>query len=238
MFLFYTKIIKNLVADIIFPEFCLGCKQRGEWFCVKCADTAKLEKPLDYCVVCARYSGVLGALCKNDRRNLHVTGLMSAFNFRSDAVKKAIYAIKYESAHATIKTITQKAYQVLKPALTEKKFDVIVPVPLSFWRYRERGYNQSEKIASYLSKELGVPVNLNLKKIKETESQVDLNRTDRITNLVDAFRFRGDISGRVLLIDDVFTTGSTLKSTAIALKKAGAKEVWGFTLAHETKNAK
>lgn len=238
MNLFYTKIIKNLVADIVFPEFCLGCRQRGDWFCTECATSAKFQKPLDYCVVCLRYSKKLGSLCKKDRENLYLTGLMSAFDFSSEQLKKTIYAIKYESAHVAIKNITQKAYSILKPAFNDKKFDSIVPIPLSFWRQKERGYNQSELIGEYLAKEINAPLNLSLIKTKETESQADLNRADRESNLVGAFKTKEEIGGRVLLIDDVFTTGSTLKNAAMALRVAGAKEVWGFTLAHEPKKLK
>lgn len=237
MNLFYTKFIKNLVAGIVFPEFCLGCGQRGEWFCEECASSAKFTKPLDYCIVCLRYSKKLGALCKNDKASLHLTGLMSAFDFSSDHVKKTIYAIKYESAYAAIENISQKAYQILQPALNNKKFDSIVPIPLSFWRQKERGYNQSQLIGEYLGKKINTPLNLSLVKTKETDSQADLNRVDRESNLVGAFKVK-KISGRVLLIDDVFTTGSTLKNAAVALRVAGAKEVWGFTLAHEPKKLK
>jgi ComF family protein len=130
---------------------------------------------------------------------------------------------------------------------------VLIPVPLGKNKLRERGYNQSEELAKELSKIVGVPViSNNLIKIKETLSQIELSAEERRENLRNVFEVK-DIeeiifgkpvtdSGRhpvnirqrkIFLIDDVYTTGSTLEQCARVLRNAGAKRVWGITIARE-----
>ena len=110
------------------------------------------------------------------------------------------------------------------------EFDLACAVPLSVERLRERGYNQAELM---LWGYLGKRPNLNpLKRIKHTRPQTELSRKERLENVKSAFEVEGDVSGlRILLFDDVMTTGATLRECAKALKKAGAKEVLALALA-------
>lgn len=113
------------------------------------------------------------------------------------------------------------------------EIDGIVPVPLSIKRLRERGFNQSLLIARVISKEIRVPLLMNtLLKKKETPPQTDLSARKRLLNLKNAFEIKGDIRGlRLLLVDDVMTTGATVRECSKELMKAGAKEVIVLTLA-------
>lgn len=233
----YIKIIKKVFFDSILPAFCLSCEVRGDWFCNSCLAKSKFNRAAGYCIVCLRYAGGEGRLCVSHKRDLGLQGLVGALSFREEATKKLIHSMKYESVHSAIPEITQKSYQLLEQFFIKNQFDAIIPIPLSLWRFRERGYNQSEIIAKTLANRLGIKINLDLKKVKETESQASLSRTQRISNLDNAFAYEGILSGKVLLVDDVATTGSTLKSAASALKSAGAKEVWAFTLAYEPKQS-
>jgi ComF family protein len=112
--------------------------------------------------------------------------------------------------------------------------DLIVPVPLHAARQRERGYNQSALLAMPLSRVSNLPVaEPALERVKVTTPQVTLNAVERKANVRAAFEARSDLvrGRRVLLVDDVCTTGATLESSSIALRQAGAASVWALTLA-------
>ena len=113
--------------------------------------------------------------------------------------------------------------------------DVIIPVPLSLARLRNREYNQSLLLADRLSQARNIPFSYdNLVRTRETAPQTELSRAVRLKNLRRAFAVRrpADITGqRILLVDDVFTTGTTVNECAKALRKAGAADVYVCTLA-------
>ena len=112
--------------------------------------------------------------------------------------------------------------------------DLIIPVPLHAARWRERGYNQSMLLARQLSRASGLPlVEEALTRIRATAPQITLNAAEREANVSGAFEARADLvhGRRVLLVDDVCTTGATLAAGSHALKQAGATTVWGLTLA-------
>ena len=118
--------------------------------------------------------------------------------------------------------------------LRDHQFDVIVPVPLHPARQRERGFNQASLLAELLSAHTSIPSRPLLKRIRYTTTQTALDRSERMENLHNAFRLRknADVRGlRVLLIDDVLTTGSTLSECARVLKRAGAISVHAATAA-------
>jgi ComF family protein len=112
--------------------------------------------------------------------------------------------------------------------------DVILPVPLHARRLRERGYNQASLLARELGKGVGLPVLENaLIRVRDTAPQVDLKAKERQENVRGAFHCPDDrwAGKRVLLIDDVYTTGATLEACSLALKQRGVRIVWALTLA-------
>ena len=112
--------------------------------------------------------------------------------------------------------------------------DCMVPVPLSTQRFKKRGYNQSQFLAKFVAKELGLPMRGCLKKIRETPKQSTLNASARRENLKGAFAPRKNCpaAGKtVLLVDDVLTTGSTMDECARVLRKNGAKAIYCTTCA-------
>jgi ComF family protein len=114
------------------------------------------------------------------------------------------------------------------------RFDVIVPVPLHPARERERGFNQAALLARSLAVRTGLPVKPVLERIRYTTTQTAFDRAERMENLHNAFRLRRrqDVQGlRVLLVDDVLTTGSTLSECARVLKQARASSVYAATAA-------
>lgn len=148
------------------------------------------------------------------------------------AIRRAIHAFKYRHVAALGEPLgnilAEFWQQVAWPV------DLIVPVPLHSHRQRERGYNQAALLAQGLVRAAHLPLRANaLQRVRATASQMTLDAAQRRSNVNAAFR--SDDNGlrgkRVLLVDDVCTTGATLNACAVALKSAGAVEVWGLTLA-------
>lgn len=107
-------------------------------------------------------------------------------------------------------------------------YDCIIPVPLSSKRQKSRGFNQSEIFAQYISQAIGVPVQKSLKRLRNEEPQSRLSSVERAVNVRDAFFCEDDLRGLdVILVDDIYTTGNTMKACASAVCDAGAKSVCG-----------
>ena len=110
---------------------------------------------------------------------------------------------------------------------------LIIPVPLHKKRSRWRGFNQAARITDVVSKNFNLKISHNLKRVKHKKPQAKLNEAQRKTNLADCFFWIGPSleNKRIILVDDVTTTGSTLNECAKTLKQAGAKEIWGLVVA-------
>ncbi len=114
----------------------------------------------------------------------------------------------------------------------DERFDAVVPVPLHWRRRWARGFNQSEILARCLARRRGIKVLRALQRRRQTESQASLSNAKRRLNVAGAFRAKTSLAGmRILLVDDVMTTGATAGACAIALKRAGAKQVTLLTVA-------
>ncbi len=103
-------------------------------------------------------------------------------------------------------------------------------MPLHRARLAKRGFNQAELMARGVAERINVPVLDKLKVVRRTRDQVELSAEARRTNVAGAYASKGPVAGRIVLVDDVFTTGATLSECAEALRKAGAKEVRALTL--------
>jgi ComF family protein len=154
-------------------------------------------------------------------------------------VKKLISEAKYEYYYDQLKQLAIDSWQLAnRPefALLRKFLElgpVVVPVPLHNKRMRERGFNQAELVGQQVGKLAGLKLEKLLIKVKETEQQVGKNRKERLENLKNAFKISNysNLPKNVLLVDDVWTTGTTLSECAKVLKQAGVKKVWGLVVA-------
>ncbi len=192
----------------------------AEFFCVQCRAPFRSRFPLDEQGRCA--------LC---RRGLRGFDAAYSFGFYEDELRDLIHLFKY----GRVQTLAQPLGRLLAAALPrEQNFDVIVPMPLH-WRKRwQRGFNQSALLAREISRRTHVPVKHALRRVKNTTAQAGLTNAKRRLNVSGAFRARNKSAlnaKKVLLIDDVLTTGATAASCARALKAAGAVEVTLLTLA-------
>lgn len=193
---------------------------------------------LHRCCLCEK-EATLGAegLCDECRKKLRLCiaptppppldGLASGIQYNRDTAS-AFYRFKAKEQQYLGGFFAQ--YMSIPP---EWQGEMLVPVPLHPWREFTRGYNQSHELALYLSSAYGIPVCAPLlKKVRFTQDQKRLNAEERKKNLRRSFKAAPEAAGRrIILVDDVITTGSTLSACAQALKKAGAVKVYAVTAA-------
>ena len=150
-------------------------------------------------------------------------------------MKECVHLFKYKASLNLAEPLANLMLDCFNMNIGGKNIDAIIPVPLHRQRLRERGFNQAHALAKRLAKYTGIELRANaVARTKPTKSQTGLSKTKRFTNLRGAFKItKGNlIKGRnILLIDDVFTTGSTIAECARPLLKAGAKSVKGLVLA-------
>ena len=223
----------NQIWDIIFPKKCISCKKEGGYLCEDCLSLVEIN-PYQYC------------LCENlekkekcaDCKNKNLDKILSAASFSNKIVKEAIHKVKY----GYIKEMAQPLALLILTHLHLINIEIdrsfaIIPIPLSHKKKRKRGFNQSEEMGKVISEATGIPLLSDiLVKTKETKPQMELKRAERLKNIKDCFEIKNKekIENKtILLLDDVYTTGSTMEECARILKKSGAKEVWGLTVARE-----
>lgn len=207
--------VKNLLAmfqDILYPLRCLGCLKDGESLCESClaAVPPDLIEPL-----------AVG----------HLDKLIASTNYRD--VNLYVQMFKYQFVTVLAGPLAELMLRRLS-GLGDFAGFVLCPVPLHSRRLRERGFNQSELLCQELAVRLGLSVGQFLTRDHYTKHQAQLNRAERLINLKGKFGVKSSVAGlKVLLVDDVYTTGATLQECAQVLKNAGAAQVWGLVLARD-----
>lgn len=230
-----TQTITNTLAwvkEALFPRFCVGCNREGTWFCHWCQDHFDPECLLA-CPGC-NLPTQNGERCQQCESVQVLSGSVSLGVYEPELpLAKLITAYKYafaEELAGLLQSFT--SFDDLHEAIAAWRIDAIVPVPLHPRRYAERGFNQALPIAEAVSIYADVPVSYALKRTKYTTKQARLSKKDRQQNVQGAFDVKEDVEGkRVLLVDDVYTTGATMTECALVLQDAGARQVFGFTLA-------
>jgi len=202
----YWQRIFHALVDELFPRFCLGCSKEGETACLDCLRAMQQEPTW---------------------QDLDGLRVWSAYAYNSCDIDRYIQAWKYRGAQDFIESWLE---QIPWP---EMRVDLIMAVPLHKRRLLERGFNQADIIAEHLSKHINIPVSTGMRRVRATKAQAKCNGEERRINLKDAFiADPGVVKGkRVVLIDDVVTTGSTLLACGQALKQAGATETACICLA-------
>lgn len=216
--------------DIFFPPRCLGCRQAGAWLCVECLNRApRVEPPFCACCGDVAHAGDLCARCQVSP--LQIKSIRSVVYFEG-VIRDAMHWLKYRGRAVVAGPLG--ALMATYWRQHGSPVDVVVPVPLHAARLRERGYNQAGLLACEMARQVGLPVDeRTLIRRRATASQVDLDARQRKENVLDAFHCVDGrlLDKRVLLIDDVCTTGATLEACAVALYGGGAREVYALTLA-------
>ncbi len=226
------------ILDFFFPKKCLGCGRTGSYFCSDCLNLVSLESAR-ICPLCERPSmgGFTHPRC-GTRTSLD--GLTSVFAYKG-IMRRAITKLKY-------RFVSDIACELVELFLSfcgeDKDFSqvsqrekiALVPIPLHPARERWRGFNQAELLGKMITENLGINfVPGLLQRVKNTQPQMKLAEKARKENIQNAFQTSPNILisqyPNILLFDDVWTTGATLREAGKVLKQNGAKFVWGLTLA-------
>lgn len=202
------------LLDLLYPPRCGGCDRRGTRFCDECLHA--IAAPL------------------YDREGVAGVRLLISAGAFDGPLRTSIHNFKYESDTPLARPLARILSNALardENAALDGDPLALVPVPLHIERRKARGYNQSELLAHELSKLTGWRVVKGLERIRETRSQVGLSAQERRQNIQGAFAWHDDaVPQRVLLIDDVCTSGATLSECAVALRNAGVEEVYAATV--------
>ncbi len=232
----------KLAELIFFPSFCELCSSLLEYpgeriICRSCWESM-ISLPSSYCVCCGRFfaGGVEPHLCQECVQKRPPFFSHRSFGRYTGRLKDAILLFKYRHFQALGRDFARLMYRTLgKEESIWWEADVIIPVPLHKKRKKERGFNQAQSIAEELARLKSIEMEEGvLIKVKNVPPQTLLEIEEREKNISGAFRVVREekIKGKtVLLVDDVYTTGSTVRECSLALRKAGAKEVRALTLA-------
>jgi ComF family protein len=218
------------VEQWLLPGECLLCRERvgreDPLICAVCR-VRFLPVPTPQCPRCGQPTDA-GRACLVCPEWPAAFGPVASAVWLDHRARRAVHLLKYDGWHRVAAALAGPM-AALAP-LTGRP--VLVPIPLGATRLRTRGYNQSAKIAQAVAVRLGLVVDEGLlSRVRETASQTTLTPDQREANLRRAFRARTPVPERIVLVDDVFTTGATLVSAALALLDAGAAEVRAVTFA-------
>jgi len=219
------------ILDIIFPKTCFGCGKKGIYLCVACLAREKLDWQI--CPICLK-SSIIGKTHASCRKPLGLDGLFSPWSYKR-AVRKAILTMKYRFAFDIAGELATHAAESLGAGFNPfPNRALLIPIPVYKDRKKWRGFNQAEEVGKRLASLLKWDFDPGLLfKGRKTLAQTGLTKEQRSQNLSAAFNLKGNpfpFNGPVILFDDVWTTGSTLKEACSVLKRKGVKKVWGLTL--------
>jgi competence protein ComFC len=218
--------------DLLYPPHCGLCHKDGAFLCDACRDglpradgrrctVCWLPQPGSTCHACAEHPTALSRL-------------RSVYRYESD-VRRLVHAFKFGGQSSLAKALGDAMAE--RQAASGGDYDLVVPVPLAPSRARQRGYNQAELLARRVATRLNVPLAAALRRTQDGKPQaLSATAEERRRNVVGAFEVvRADaVAGRrILVVDDVATTGASLDACARTLLDAGAEDVGGLTLARE-----
>jgi ComF family protein len=221
----FFKKIKKLIIETVFPKHCLTCNKEGVYLCEDCFS-------------------LIDFLPKIDFKTRYLDGLISATSYNNIVIKELITKFKYEPFIKDIApTLAYLIFHHIKISENEiinfeKEKCLIIPIPSHLKKEKLRNFNPPTEIAKSLSLLLKIPLETNiLLKTRQTTPQINLSKKERENNVKNVFMVKNENNSltnkTVFLVDDVFTTGSTLQKAARVLKNAGAKKVIGMTVAKE-----
>lgn len=228
---------RKFVLDIIFPRDCIGCGREGKYLCTQCLNEIEIA-PQNYCPLCKK-SSPDNKICPNCRIETKIKAIWVAGDYNQKILQDLIHNLKYNYLEDISDELAQYLLRYIKLKNIFKNFQIFpdnaifVPVPLHRKRFLSRGFNQSKLLADKLGNLLGIKTADILQRLKNTETQINLSRLQRQENVKGAFRLLDNNfhNKKIILIDDVLTTGSTFKECAKVLATAGYDEIYGLVIA-------
>ena len=227
-------MIKQWLLDILFPKFCASCKNEGDFLCSDCFNKIKVFSGY-FCPVCGKrdFKPRKHPACagKTFLKTLIVTTFYNDF-----LIREIIHAYKYNFIKPLAEPLSQLLIKSIEAPENGFSDFILIPIPLHPTRLKWRGFNQAELIAKKLSERYQITIETNaLIRAKNTTPQVEVGeREKRIENIKNAFFCpNSDLvkDQKIILVDDVSSTGATLEEAAKTLKNSGAKEIWGMVIA-------
>ena len=222
--------LKRIISWIFFPERCSICGEIKPFlkpYCPKCKiDTRAIST--EACDKCGHEK----CMC-NDDAYIDLPHFTAVYYYEGQ-LKRSLLNFKFYSEISYADIFGKAMAERIKEIYSDIDFDGVCFVPMTKQAEFQRGYNQSELLASKVAKELNIPLMANLKKSKNSHKQKDLSATERRENVKDTFSVvsQADIKDKTLILcDDIKTTGSTLKECSDMLLSAGAKDVYCLCLA-------
>lgn len=225
--------LSSYILDIFFPKQCLNCGAWGKYICGNCQDNLLLTD-FQRCIVCQKNSlhGFTHPKCQN---SLTPERLISIFRYQDKLISKLINSAKLAMVAEIFNELAEIAVQHFTIANSSYKYFTLCPIPLQKKKQRFRGFNQSEIICQVIAQKLNLAIDKVLFKQKATKQQKLLGKDERHTNIQNSFKIiiPQSLPDKIILIDDIVTTGSTLLEATKVLKRAGVKEVWCLALAQD-----
>lgn len=226
------------IFDLLFPTVCTGCRSYGVLLCNNCFNS--IEPAQQFCIGCQKpnSNGKTCADCLASNK-LVPEQLFCASNYKQELTSKIIGTLKYVGVKNLANTCAKIGSDFLfKSSEPDQLFYLkqvfyITYIPMHKNKQIARGFNQAELIANSVGKMLSMPVLTLLQKNRKTKAQMGLNEDQRLNNLNGAFTAFECANKNILLIDDVITTGSTIRECAKELKKAGANKVYCLAIARD-----
>jgi competence protein ComFC len=218
----------SALADLFFPQRCVSCERRAsDLLCLGCFEALpRVGRPV--CARCGAPTAFETKLC-DACRGVDFGFESARAPLRYDGVgEQIVHSLKYRGY---TRVVGRLAAPLMAAVLDRgERFDTVVPVPLHRSRLGRSGFNQAELLARGVAAAINSPVSDTLHVVRKTRDQVELSAAERRANVEGAYTVRGVARGRVLLVDDVFTTGATASSCAATLLRAGAEEVHAISL--------
>lgn len=215
------------IQEAIAPARCVGCSSYGGWQCDACgAGVVRLKR--QYCYICGVVSEA-GATCARCKDLGVLDGVWVACEYSEGWIRSAIHSFKYNGNHQLVGSLSRILNQAIPDDFTG---GLVVGVPSHWSRVFTRGFNQAEQLAMSVAVMRGWRFQSVLKKAAKTRPQVGLRRELRLKSVIDTIVLEKRVTDhRVIIVDDVMTTGATLEECAKVLRKAGVSEVYGLVLA-------
>lgn len=237
---------RDFFIDLIFPIECLSCGGAGEWLCLACFHKIKINAK-QFCIVCGKKKE-LGRICRSCSSGWSLDGLWMAGCYDDELMGRLVKFLKYYFVKDLSEVLGKFLSLFVRDLVNRNNFwqerplkilqnlneVLVIPIPLHLKRERFRGFNQANLIAEKLSRNLKIEINaVDLVRTKHTKAQAKLKKEDRLKNIIGSFAWQGSSLNKrkIILLDDVATSGATLNEAAKVLKEAGAGEVWGLVVA-------
>ncbi|GAW93148.1 ComF family protein [Calderihabitans maritimus] len=236
------KNIWHSFLELIYPSACSCpvCGRRGrevkeEGICSFCFEQISVNrKSWSYCLRCGRTLEEESWCmeCRDDQPPFHIARAVGLYE---GVLKEAVHCLKYRGKPSLSRPLGRLMAKVVETEAAYGRLELVVPVPLHPVRLRERGYNQSELLAREVADRLNLPVDCRvLTKTRNNVPQASLSRRERFSNVEGAFAVSSPsrvLNRRILLVDDIFTTGNTIRECSRVLLQAGAQRVSAVVLA-------